>query len=118
MKLYIDGSSRGNPGKGLALLYINGKVYTQEHENITNNQAEYYALLMAFEYLHNFHVMNAEILTDSQLIVGHLTKGWKVNYNHELVAKAKKEYQRFSPQLTWISREKNLAGIEIEKRIK
>jgi len=92
--VYIDGSSKGNPGPGGAGIVIKD-VSTQEilstHGiplgHVTNNQAEFLALQHALIELKrrslSEHPIN--ILTDSQLVVGIFSQNWKAKANLELV---------------------------------
>ena len=126
MNIYIDGSSKGNPGPGKAVMHIKdflnyGLTISKDFKIITNNQAEYQALILALDYIQKNHkhfkdrkIIN--ILTDSQLIDGHINKNWKVNKNCDLVEKAKDMVQtsKIPIKIMWISRNKNLAGILIE----
>ena len=89
------------------------KSYTQTFDRLTNNEAEYKALLKALEVAKE----NDEILTDSQLLVGQLTKNYKVKAENliPLYKQAKEMMGRKRVKLTWIPREQNLAGKILEK---
>jgi len=134
MKIYIDGSAKGNPGPGMSIALIE-KYFTKfldedvilkkTFDNITNNQAEYNSLILALEYIDNVRRDLKEhkekeitIITDSKLIVGQINDGWKVNKNRALVLKAKKKInelkKEFDIDLEWISREQNEAGLMIQ----
>ena len=78
IEVYIDGSSKGNPGPGGAGIVITDAVHTRRHSAsteshcgyVTNNQAEFLALKHALielkrQRLSSEHLSN--ILTDSQL---------------------------------------------------
>ena len=94
IEIYIDGSSKGNPGPGGAGIVIKD-ASTQEilstHGiplgHVTNNQAEFLALQHALIELKrrslSEHPIN--ILTDSQLVVGIFSQNWKAKANLELV---------------------------------
>ena len=79
IEVYIDGSSKGNPGPGGAGIVIQDKA-TQETlgihgiplGHITNNQAEFLALKHALIELKPQGLSRepVNILTDSQLVVG------------------------------------------------
>ena len=138
MEIYIDGSCIGNPGKGKAVVVVqpllnpisgkkrNGKIIVKDIFGIvTNNVAEYEALLAALDYIkeneYKWHGKKKQITiyTDSQLIAGHINKGWKVNKNTGLVAKAKEKILELGKvniiiNIRWIRRELNLAGQKIE----
>jgi ribonuclease HI len=82
-------------------------------KSVTNNTTEYIACRGALKSCEDGDV----IYTDSQLVVGQLTKGWSVNFGHlqilhdecEQIMKTKKV------TLVWIPRDKNKAGIVLEK---
>jgi len=107
--VYIDGSSKGNPGPGGAGIVIQDKA-TQETIGIhgiplgyvTNNQAEFLALKHALIKLKtqglSDHPVN--ILTDSQLVVGICSQNWKARANLELVMDVRDLLKDF-PQLTF-----------------
>ncbi len=89
--LTCDGGSRGNgsadsQGYGSWRVEVrNGPTlgpYTREFgRGVTNNEAEYMALIAGLRHVAAYagpqHTL--EVRTDSQLVVGHLTMGWKVN---------------------------------------
>jgi ribonuclease HI len=94
IEVYIDGSSKGNPGPGGAGIVIQDKA-TQETLDIqgiplgyvTNNQAEFLALKHALMDLKDQGLSREpiSILTDSQLVVGIFFQNWKARANLELV---------------------------------
>jgi ribonuclease HI len=94
IEVYIDGSSKGNPGPGGAGIVIQDKA-TQETIGIhgiplgcvTNNQAEFLALKHALIELKTQRLSHepVNILTDSQLVVGIFSQNWKARGNLELV---------------------------------
>ena len=109
IEVYIDGSSKGNPGPGGAGIVIHDKV-TQETLGIhgiplgyvTNNQAEFLALKHALMELKNQRLSHdpVNILTDSQLVVGIFSQNWRARANLELVVEMKNLLKEF-PQLTF-----------------
>ena len=134
--VYIDGSCKGNPGPGTSLALFQSQdegkapiTFTRKNPlpYTTNNRAEYDALILALNDLNNEvewlvesdTVMHITIYTDSQLLVGHLCKHWRVNKNKDLYQKAKSLMNSISKkhniQLQWIPRDKNLAGIKLEE---
>jgi len=74
-------------------------------KGVTNNEAEYMALIKALEHISNaFLHVNADlktikltVRTDSQLVVGQLSKGWKIKAQNlrPLVIKASSLCQQF-----------------------
>jgi ribonuclease HI len=84
IKVFTDGSSRGNPGPGGwgAILVLEDKVVElggREFET-TNNRMELTAVIESLKYLNNEH--DIEINTDSAYVLNGSTrwvKGWKIN---------------------------------------
>ncbi len=109
IEVYIDGSSKGNPGPGGAGIVIQDKV-AQETLSIhgiplgyvTNNQAEFLALKHALIELKTQGLSREpiNILTDSQLVVGIFSRNWKARANLELVMKIRDLLKEFR-QLTF-----------------
>jgi ribonuclease HI len=109
IEVYIDGSSKGNPGLGGAGVVIRDKG-AQETLGIrgiplgyvTNNKAEFLALKHALMDLKDQGLSREpiSILTDSQLVVGIFFQNWKARANLELVMKIRDLVKDF-PQLTF-----------------
>ncbi len=84
IKVFTDGSSRGNPGPGGwgAILVLEDKVVElggRENET-TNNRMELTAVIESLKYLNNEH--DIEINTDSAYVLNGSTrwvKGWEKN---------------------------------------
>ena len=109
IEVYIDGSSKGNPGPGGAGIVIQDKA-TQEIIGIhgiplgyvTNNPAEFLALKHALTELTGEGLCGDQIkvLTDSQLVIGIFSQNWKARANLELVIEIRNLVKDF-PQLTF-----------------
>ena len=109
IEVYIDGSSKGNPGPGGAGIVIQDKA-TQETIGIqgiplgyvTNNQAEFLALKHALMELKNQRLSHepVNIFTDSQLVAGIFSQNWKARANLDLVVEIRDLLKEF-PQLTF-----------------
>jgi ribonuclease HI len=109
IEVYIDGSSKGNPGPGGAGIVIQDTA-TKEMIGIhgiplgyvTNNQAEFLALKHALIELKNQRLSSnsVNILTDSQLVGGIFSQNWKARANLELVMEIRELLKEF-PQLTF-----------------
>jgi len=115
MKIWVDGSGWNGKESKFAVAYEDGnckKVRLPEEK--TNNEMEYIALIEALESCSE----GDEIFTDSQLVVGQVTKGWKVTKEHlfPLVMKAKKLVQEKKVKITWIPRKENYAGSLLEDK--
>lgn len=80
---WCDGGSSGNPGPayGSFVIEVNGKevvrVARSQYGEGTNNEAEYKSLINCIHALNKLGYSDAEIRTDSQLLVGQLMNGWK-----------------------------------------
>lgn len=109
IEVYIDGSSKGNPGPGGAGIVIND-ASTQKIlgtlgiplGHLTNNQAEFLALKHALLELQTRGLSQHPIktLTDSQLVVGIFSQSWKARANLELVVEIRNLLRQF-PKLTF-----------------
>jgi ribonuclease HI len=90
IEVYIDGSSKGNPGPGGAGIVIQDTtakeiigIHGIPLGYVTNNQAEFLALKHALMELKNQRRSSnpVNILTDSQLVVGIFSQNWKAKAN-------------------------------------
>ncbi len=85
--IYSDGASRGNPGPcGAGMVFYDSagkEVYrnaiTLRHG--TNNSAEYYAAIYALKTALNLGIVNAQLYSDSELLVKQFKGVFKVNEN-------------------------------------
>lgn len=85
--IFTDGSSRGNPGKSGIGIVIKDKDYNTIKEikkffpELTNNQAEYKALILALDYLITSNINQpVKFFTDSQLLANQINGSWKVKH--------------------------------------
>ena len=109
IEIYIDGSSKGNPGPGGAGIVLTD-ASTQKILGtlaiplgyVTNNQAEFLALKHALIELKDqrLSLNPVNILTDSQLVVGIFSQNWKPKANLELVMEIRNLLKEF-PLLTF-----------------
>ncbi|MCY3985565.1 MAG: ribonuclease HI family protein [Candidatus Dadabacteria bacterium] len=114
-EVYIDGASRGNPGKsGIGVLVIRPDGTREEiREYIgtgTNNEAEYKALIKALAYLVAETSPEVKIHTDSQLVASQMNGLWKVKDSklRILYSEAKKLVSSLlAVKIEYIPREKN-----------
>jgi ribonuclease HI len=85
LTIYTDGCSKGNPGPAA----IGVAVYRNDERlpaftisdavgTLTNNQAEYRALIRALEYAVSVKAADVEIRSDSQLIVRQMDGSYRV----------------------------------------
>ncbi len=83
IKLYTDGSSRGNPGNGgygAVLLWGNHvKELSQGYNYTTNNRMELMGVIAGLEAIKKMEVP-VIVYSDSQYIVNAVEKGWLKNW--------------------------------------
>ena len=82
--VYCDGASRGNPGPAaVGWVLVSGDGIVAEGGRCigtaTNNRAEYEALVTALERASEYGFDEAEVRTDSQLVVRQVTGAWDTN---------------------------------------
>lgn len=84
LTLRTDGGSRGNPGHAAAGIVIeraDGSVLAQGKHYLgvmTNNQAEYRALLLGLTAIQRYSPSSVRVLMDSELIVRQMRGEYKV----------------------------------------
>ncbi len=114
IKIYTDGSSRGNPGPGgygIVLLYKDKrKELSQGYKLTTNNRMELLAVIKALEALKN-NSIDIIIYSDSKYVVESVEKGWiwnweKVDFkkkqNPDLWKKFIPLYKKFKIKFKWV----------------
>lgn len=115
-EIYVDGASRGNPGKagaGAVIRDLDGNVLRKLKSYLgvtTNNAAEYRALIMALEAARSMHIADIKVFADSDLMVKQLNGVYKVRSTDllPLFAKAVELREGFrSFKIAHIYREKN-----------
>ena len=105
LKVYIDGSGSGK--YGFFIEEVNeAKVFTKE--NITNNQAEYLAVLETIK----FTTGDIEIYSDSKLVVNQLNHEWHIKEDNlrNLAIEIWKLIGNRKVSFNWVPREQNKAG--------
>lgn len=117
MKIWTDGAGALLEGQRAktCVVFEDGDVKVTEFDRGTNNEMEYTALIQA---LSDPRADGATIITDSQLLVGQLTKGWKVRAANlaPLNERARALLAERRAALVWVPREVNRAGKVLEKR--
>lgn len=119
--IFVDGGARPNPGLGVAGIVCRDVEEYQIREDVTNNEMEYLAVKLALEMFTCSDESKCTIYTDSQLVVGHLTKGWKCTESliphRDIIKNLLKSlmYQGKSVTIQKISREKNAAHKVVDK---
>lgn len=82
--IYSDGGSRGNPGPGalgVAIFDESGKIlkeYSHYLGEVTNNQAEYEAVIFALQKAKQLKIKEVELRIDSELIGRQLLGEYKI----------------------------------------
>jgi ribonuclease HI len=109
--VYVDGSGGSNSGYGF-FVKETGESFYEKKPDITNNQAEYLAIISA---LKKFGGSDDEITiySDSKNTVSQLNHAYAINNEQlrELAREAWALLAKFSKiKLTWIPRSENLAG--------
>lgn len=84
--VHVDGGSRGNPGPAAAASVVSstdGEVLDEASEllgTVTNNVAEYRALLLGLARAHALGATEVEVVGDSELIVKQVQGLYKVKH--------------------------------------
>jgi len=128
-KIYTDGSGPSSHlgGKFIAVFMDNNDEvdfvqYRESVEELTCNEAEYHAVLLALE--ERLHGEEIEIFSDSKLVVNQLKKEnpWNINFEHLKILNsfARDIIDNFNlnVKLNWIPRDQNLAGLYLEGKLK
>jgi len=83
IKLYTDGSSRGNPGPGgygaLLLYNHHRKEISKGYRLTTNNRMELLAVIAGLQALKK-NDLPVTVYSDSQYVVNSVNKGWLKNW--------------------------------------
>lgn len=116
LSLFTDGASRGNPGPAAAGVIVReqgGNVLLKRGQflgRMTNNEAEYRALLLGLELARKFKAETLVCFLDSELVVSQLNGLYRVKKAHlrEILFKIRQEECRY-PKVIYklIPREKN-----------
>ena len=92
LKIFTDGSSRGNPGPGgygIVMIYKNKrKEISQGYKLTTNNRMELTAVIKALESVKNEKI-KIKIFSDSKYVVESIEKGWIWNWEKKGFKKKK-----------------------------
>ena len=129
--LYIDGASRGNPGRaaaGISITNGEGKKISEVSRYLgdkTNNEAEYWALLLGLREAKRLGGDTLQIFTDSELVERQIkgvyrVKDLNLKVLHRTVIQNLKTFSSF--EIKSIPREENkeadrLANQAIQRRI-
>lgn len=115
MKAFIDGSSNGRYG----YLLEDGTKRIVEDYPMTNNEVEWLALLLLLTDLEA--ETEIEVFSDSQIVVNQFSGEWQTNEENlqylRGVCKLLAEIKNLDIILTWIPRDKNPMGKELDRII-
>ena len=125
IKIFTDGSSRGNPGPGgygVVMLYKgNRKELSQGYIITTNNRMELTAVIKALEAIKK-NSIKVTIYSDSKYVVESVEKGWIWNWEKKNFKKKQNIdlwkqfiplYKKFNIKFIWV---KGHAGIKENER--
>jgi ribonuclease HI len=105
--VHVDGGARGNPGPAAAACVIStpaGELLGEHAEllgEVTNNVAEYRALLLGLRHARELGVTDVEVVNDSELIAKQINGQYKVKHAamrplHLEALAALREFERWS----------------------
>jgi len=119
-RVFVDGAGMGpfGTGSGYAWIYESKKKrLVKRIDGLTNNEAEYRALLSALKHLPEG--AEAEVFSDSLLICAQYAGRYAVNKPElqALLSRVREVVRdrRLKVTLTWVPRERNLAGKLLER---
>ena len=125
IKIFTDGSSRGNPGPGgygVVMLYKdNRKELSQGYKITTNNRMELTAVIKALEAIKK-NSIKVTIYSDSKYVVESVEKGWIWNWEKKNFKKKQNIdlwkqfiplYKKYNIKFVWV---KGHAGIKENER--
>ena len=111
LNIYVDGSGGSNSGFGF-FVKETGESYYKKEPNITNNQAEYTAIIMVLKKFLD-HDNEVNIYSDSKNTVSQLNHEYAIN-NDQLRTLAMEAWNLMGKysnlKIKWIPRNENLAG--------
>ena len=98
LQIYTDGAYKSSIDQGgIGIVWIKDnkvfKKYSKGFKHTPNNKMELIAMLCAFKSIKT-SIDEVEFISDSQYVLGCLTKGWKKKKNVELWNILDKEYER------------------------
>ena len=111
ISVYVDGSGGSESGYGF-FVKETGESFYEKKPDITNNQAEYLAIISALKKFADTNE-HLEIFSDSKNTVSQLNHEFAINNEQlrELAREAWSLIGKFSNlKITWIPRKQNLAG--------
>jgi len=123
-QIYVDGASSGNPGDsgaGMVIFDENGTEISRDSiflGKMTNNMAEYEALLRALEKAQEHGAQDLVVYTDSLLVANQVIGTYKINNDilRQYVVKVKNFISNFDHfAIQYIPREQNRIADKLAK---
>jgi ribonuclease HI len=123
-QIYVDGASSGNPGdSGAGLVIFDGDGLEIFRDSVflgkmTNNMAEYEALLRAVEKAQEQGAQDVIVYTDSLLVANQITGSYKINSDilRQYVVKVRNLISNFNHfAIQYIPRERNRIADKLAK---
>ncbi len=123
-QIYVDGASSGNPGDSGAGMVIFDRNNTEIYRDsvflgkMTNNMAEYEALLRALEKAHELGIRDMVVHTDSLLVANQVIGTYKTKNNklRQYVIKIKQLVSNFDHfAIQYVPREQNKIADRLAK---
>lgn len=123
-QIYVDGASSGNPGDsgaGMVIFDENGTEISRDSiflGKMTNNMAEYEALLRALEKAQEHGAQDLVVYTDSLLVANQVIGIYKINNDilRQYVVKVKNIISNFDHfAIQYIPREQNKIADKLAK---
>jgi ribonuclease HI len=95
-------------------------VVDEDLPGTTNNEAEYAAIIAALELARGDRLRGVLIRSDSQLCVNQINGTWQIKEERlrPLRERAARLLKGIGGRIEWVPRERNYAGIYLEKRPK
>ena len=113
--IYCDGAGSRPDGKGSGFSWIQpltGERHVEQMDGLTNNQAEYLALISALTFLPDGSA--AQVFTDSQLMWAQMVGHYKVHDTElaQLLLQVRDliKKKKMMIDVQWLPRQRNLAG--------
>ena len=111
LSIFVDGSGGSDSGFGF-FVKETGESFYKKEENITNNQAEYMAIITALKKFLNTSD-EVVIYSDSKNTVSQLNHEYAIN-NNQLRSLAREAWELVAKfpnlKIKWVPRNENLAG--------
>jgi ribonuclease HI len=114
IKIFTDGSSKGNPGPGgygIVMRYGDKeKEYSEGFRRTTNNRMELLAVIKALEKLKRYDIP-VIVYSDSKYVIDSIEKGWVFNWlktgfrgkkNEDLWRRYLDLHSKFDIEYSWV----------------